>query len=256
MSTRLARAFGNTADLIEWPAGGGPLLVDATKGEVMRRIPKMPVGRELTLALCLGLVLSACGGSPEATTEGVDSSASSSAAGNEIDRAFVAGMVPHHESAIEMAEIAKDLGESDFVASLADDIISSQSEEIETLGKVDEELAAEGVEPGDLGVPEHMTGMDGDTASLESADPFDEAFIDMMVPHHQGAIVMARVELEQGQNAELKKLAQEIIDAQSREIEEMNEFRESQFGSPSPAGGVPAEDGAASADDTGDPSGM
>lgn len=206
----------------------------------MRQVQTIWQGR-LAVVICLGLLalgLSACGG----TSEPADTALSSSAAGNEIDRAFVAGMVPHHESAIEMAEIAKEMGESEFVASLADDIISSQSEEIDTLSKVEGELEAAGVEPGDLGVPEHMMGMDGDIAALESADPFDEVFIDMMVPHHQGAIVMARVELERGQNAELQELAEAIIEAQSREIEEMNEFRESQFGSASPAGGVPPED--------------
>ena len=141
-----------------------------------------------------------------------------------------------------MAEVAKEMGESEFVASLADDIISSQSEEIDTLSRVEGELQAAGVEPGDLGVPDNMMGMNGDMAMLESADPFDEVFIDMMVPHHQGAIVMARVELERGENPELQELAEAIIEAQSREIEEMNEFRESQFGSVSPAGGVPPED--------------
>ncbi len=52
---------------------------------------------------------------------------------------------------------------------------------------------------------------------------------------------MARMELDQGQNPELKQLAQAIIDAQAREIRYMNAEREERFGAPSPAGGVPDE---------------
>jgi uncharacterized protein (DUF305 family) len=78
-------------------------------------------------------------------------------------------------------------------------------------------------------------------AALESARPFDRAFIDMMIPHHAGAIRMARVETEEGENDELVELAHRIIEAQSREIRAMNEHRTEEFGAPSPAGGVPPE---------------
>jgi hypothetical protein len=53
---------------------------------------------------------------------------------------------------------------------------------------------------------------------------------------------MARVELEKGENRELKELAESIIDAQAKEIDEMNTWRVEWFGAVSPAGGVPAEE--------------
>jgi uncharacterized protein (DUF305 family) len=84
--------------------------------------------------------------------------------------------------------------------------------------------------------------MDDDASMLEDAKPFDREFIDMMIPHHQGAIRMARVELEKGENRELKELAESIIDAQAKEIDEMNTWRVEWFGAVSPAGGVPAEE--------------
>jgi uncharacterized protein (DUF305 family) len=180
-------------------------------------------------------LLTACGGDDD---EGGEASA---ATGNGTDRAFVAGMVPHHQSAIEMAEVAQEQGQSEFVRSLADDIVRTQGEEIKTMRTLDDELAAAGVEVGELGLSEEEMGAHADMPELENAKPFDRMFIDMMVPHHQGAIRMARVELAEGESPELKELARQVIDAQSREIEEMNTHRTEEFGGPSPSGGVPDE---------------
>jgi uncharacterized protein (DUF305 family) len=182
------------------------------------------------LAVAAALTVAACGGDDD-----------EAASGNETDRAFVAGMVPHHELAIEMAEMAKERGQSQFVDELADDIIATQSEEIAEMERVDGRLAEEGVEIGDLGVPEHLTGMEEDMAALESARPFDRVFIDMMIAHHAGAIRQARIETEEGDNAQLVELAHAIIEAQSREIRAMNEHRAEEFGEASPSGGVPPE---------------
>lgn len=195
---------------------------------------RMTMAPAAAIALVIALGASACGGG-DATV------ADDSAPGNEIDRAFVANMIPHHESAVAMAEIAQERGEDEFVTSLADDIVDTQTEEIAKMEEIDGQLEDAGVGAGDIGLPQDMAGMEEGTGSLETADPFDRAFVDMMVPHHQAAIVMARVELASGQNAELMQLAEAIIDAQSREIEAMNSFREEEYGDPSPAGGVPAE---------------
>ncbi len=164
------------------------------------------------------LALAGCGSDDSG---GAASGSGGQAAGNPTDRAFVAEMIPHHEGALEMAEIAQKRGESEFVKGLADDILRTQAEEITTLRREDQQLADAGVEKGALGVPGHMMGMSEDTAQLKTATPFDEAFIKMMVPHHKGAIEMAKVELAKGSDPELKTLAQQIIDAQQREIKEM-----------------------------------
>lgn len=147
----------------------------------------------------------------------------SAATGNGTDRAFVAEMIPHHESAVEMAEIALERGESPFVTGLAEDIVRAQKAEISTLRREDSQLADAGVEKGALGVPAHMMGMGEDTERLKTVAPFDDVFIKMMVPHHKGAVEMAKVELAKGSDPELKTLAREIIDAQQREIREMAE---------------------------------
>jgi uncharacterized protein (DUF305 family) len=66
-----------------------------------------------------------------------------------------------------------------------------------------------------------MRGMDHNISMLETADPFDPAFLEMMIPHHEGAITMAKAQLANGSDHELKQLAQGIITAQQREIDEI-----------------------------------
>jgi uncharacterized protein (DUF305 family) len=165
------------------------------------------------LLATLVLGLAACGGDDSTGDTG-------NAAGNGVDRAFVEEMIPHHEGAVEMAEVARERGESEFVKALADTIIRTQSAEIETMRDFKADLAD--VEAEDLGMSHSMMNM-GDTAELQRADPFDEAFLRMMIPHHRSAIEMARIELERGKDTEIKALAQQIIDDQQREIEEMQQ---------------------------------
>lgn len=63
----------------------------------------------------------------------------------------------------------------------------------------------------------------------KSGDEFDEAFIDEMIVHHQGAIDMAKLVLEKSEKPELIKLANEIITAQTKEIEQMTFWKKSWF---------------------------
>lgn len=175
--------------------------------------------RKLLPAVLAGSVLlfAACGGDDDA------GSTSQSTAGNGTDRAFVKAMIPHHESAIEMAQVAQERGESAFVKQLAEDIIRTQEAEIAELKREDEGLENAGVDVGSLDMGDDMMGMDADMSKLESADPFDPEFLNMMIPHHESAVEMAKVELDKGKDPELRKIAQEIIDAQEREISEMRE---------------------------------
>jgi len=79
----------------------------------------------------------------------------------------------------------------------------------------------------------HMMG-DGS----QMAQNIDQHFIVQMIPHHEGAIEMAKVALERSKRPEILSLAQGIIEAQTREINDMKSWYQSWFGSTPPAGGM------------------
>ncbi|WP_432051580.1 DUF305 domain-containing protein [Streptomyces xiamenensis] len=143
---------------------------------------------------------------------------------NAADLAFVQGMIPHHEQAIEMSELAAGRAGSDAVRDLAAVIEQAQGPEIDTLRSW---LSDWDAEPADHGGHD-MTGMmsDEDMAELEgsSGAEFDAAFLRLMIVHHEGAVEMARELERQGSFAPALEMAQDIISSQSAEIDQMTEL--------------------------------
>ena len=147
--------------------------------------------------------------------------------GRYSDERFIDAMVPHHQGAIAMAEVALDNAEHQEIKELSRNIISSQQAEIEELKAIKKE------EFGTSNVPMEMSqeqmramGMMMDPQQLANREPFDKAFIDAMIPHHQSAIEMSRVALENSDNPRIKELAENIISAQQEEIEQMKQWRQ------------------------------
>ena len=70
-----------------------------------------------------------------------------------------------------------------------------------------------------------MEKMHEDMMAVEPTPIADEAFVRGMIPHHQGAVDMAIIELKYGKDPELRKMAQEIIDSQKKEIEFMKQWQ-------------------------------
>jgi uncharacterized protein (DUF305 family) len=147
--------------------------------------------------------------------------------GEYSDRRFIDAMVPHHQGAMAMAEVALKNAEHEEIKELSRNIISSQQAEIEELKAIKKE------EFGTSNVPMEMSqeqmrgiGMMMDPQQLANREPSDKAFIDAMIPHHQSAIEMAQVALENSDNPKIKELAQNIISAQKREIEQMKQWRQ------------------------------
>ena len=142
------------------------------------------------------------------------------------DKAFIDAMVPHHEGAVEMARVALENAEHKQVRDLAQDIISAQREEIRQLGEIRERRfgAAEGHARMN---EEDMAGMGmaEDPRQLADADPFDKAFIDDMIPHHESAIEMAEAARRKTKDPEIREMAENIVSAQEREISQMERWR-------------------------------
>jgi uncharacterized protein (DUF305 family) len=145
--------------------------------------------------------------------------------GKYSDRAFIDAMVPHHQGAIAMAEVALKNAEHEEIKELSRNIVSTQQSEIEELKSIKQEEFGTSNVPMEMS-PKQMRGMGMmDPKRLSKREPFDEAFIDAMIPHHQSAIEMAQVALENSDNPTIKELAQNIISAQQREIEQMKQWR-------------------------------
>ena len=89
----------------------------------------------------------------------------------------------------------------------------------------------------DAAMAEAMERMHRDMAVESTGDP-DVDFAAMMIPHHQGAIDMARVELLYGQDETMKRLAQGIIIEQTQEIALMRDYLTRHSDAPTPTGGA------------------
>ena len=87
--------------------------------------------------------------------------------------------------------------------------------------------AADKMAEGPAGKAYHdaMMKMDQDMMKGMTGNP-DRDFAMMMIPHHQGAIDMAKIQLQHGKDTELKKMAQEAITKQEKEIAELKRWLE------------------------------
>jgi uncharacterized protein (DUF305 family) len=147
--------------------------------------------------------------------------------GKYSDERFIDAMVPHHQGAIAMAEVALKNAEHEEVKQLSRNIISSQKAEIEELKAIKKEEFGTSEVPMEMS-QEQMRGMGMmmDPQELANRKPFDKAFIDAMIPHHQSAIEMAQVAYEKSKIPAIKELAQNIMSAQQEEIEQMKRWRQ------------------------------
>jgi uncharacterized protein (DUF305 family) len=136
------------------------------------------------------------------------------------DIAFAEQMVPHHEQAIEMSEIALLNSTNPNVLKLAQEIKDAQSPEIELMKGwtgVDSSMHAGHMMDG-------MLSGDEITALRETqGKDFDRLFLQGMIKHHEGAIEMAQAVVG-SMNKSVAVLADSIIKAQELEISTMNEL--------------------------------
>ena len=148
---------------------------------------------------------------------------------NDPDAAFAQGMLGHHIGAVDMAEIELKYGTDDEMRKLAQEIIDAQQPEIKQMKTWLASNPDSKTPTADTKAMQkaYADGMDAMHEEMMSgiADPVpDMAFARGMLPHHIGAVDMAETQLKYGKNPEMLKLAQEIIDAQKAEIEQMQKW--------------------------------
>jgi len=142
---------------------------------------------------------------------------------NESDVAFAEMMIPHHEQAVEMANLATRRAESQEVKDLATAIEAAQDPEIQTMRGWLESWEEDGTSH-EMS-PDEMPGMVdgkamGDLGKATGAE-FDRLFLTLMIAHHEGAIAMAQSEKSDGVHKGALSLADAIIETQTAEIKRM-----------------------------------
>jgi uncharacterized protein (DUF305 family) len=167
----------------------------------------------------------------------------------DIDRDFVAMMIPHHQGAIDMVQAELRYGHNQQLLRISQEIVVEQLQEIaamriavgEKVSPYEAMLAASAPGAPAAVTPARVPPGPPATLSVAAEGPFlrendtvmtkmiddmtikptgdiDRDFVAMMVPHHQGAIDMAQAELRYGHNAQLRRIAQEIIVEEIQEI--------------------------------------
>jgi len=135
---------------------------------------------------------------------------------------FAQMMIPHHEQAMVMADLALANDAGPEVSALAIAIQSSQGPEIDQMrGILDRFGVAEVHSHDDHDMPGMLTEQQMDDLGVARGSEFDQLFLNGMIEHHEGAIVMAEEVLGQTDDPEVRSLAQSIITGQRAEIEQM-----------------------------------
>ena len=174
----------------------------------------------LAVAVAFGVVMGVYGFGP-----------SRMGSSSSIDRHFIEQMIPHHDGAIAMAELALQRSKRPEILSLSRGIIEAQTRENKNMREWYQAWFGKAIPDtnGDDGHMMHMEGMEGDLDVLKAAPNFDREFLNQMIVHHEMAIMMARMLAGGTERSEMKELADDIMTSQEREIEMMTSWRQAWF---------------------------
>jgi uncharacterized protein (DUF305 family) len=157
-----------------------------------------------------------------------------------LDLRFIDAMTPHHQGAVEMAKEAQQKSKRPEVQKLAANIIQAQDKELAQMKqwrtawypKAGTTPMAYNAQMGHMMAmsPEQKKGMMM-SQNLGSADAdFDLRFINAMIPHHEGAVTMAKEALSKTKRPEIKQMAKAIVTSQQAEIKQMKQWRKTWYG--------------------------
>ncbi len=157
-----------------------------------------------------------------------------------FDLRFLDGMTPHHEGAVTMAQEALQKSQRPEIKQLAQAIIDAQQKEIAQMKEwrtawYPNASATPMMYSSEMGhtmpMSEEMKSNMMMNVDLGAADEqFDLRFINAMLPHHEGALTMAKEALQKSDRPEVKEMAQNIITSQQQEIAQMKQWKKAWYG--------------------------
>lgn len=184
----------------------------------------------------LAVLLAACGGAAADTTpQGGSSSATAqgvASAGSAADISFAQLMIPHHQQAVEMADMALEQASTPEVRELAVQIKAAQDPEIQMMSDWLESWGApmkmdgdhDSHDMGGMTMSGMMTDEEMQALAAASGADFDQMWLQMMIAHHEGAVSMADEVLVASDNPAVIALADDVIAGQAAEIDTMKQL--------------------------------
>ena len=154
----------------------------------------------------------------------------------DVDRDFMTMMLPHHDAGIVMSQTQARMGQHAELRKMASQDVTDQRRDNMSMHRyLSRWKTVAG--PSRAGSPsaamlEDMREMDRATGRMRMTGNQDRDFIEMMIPHHEAAIAMARTEMRSGRDARVKKVAKGIFDGQSKDVREMKGWYRSWYGRP------------------------
>lgn len=186
-----------------------------------------------SLFVTIGTVLVlACGGerpvdmaTPAGTREASPAKgAPAGAAGYELQ--FIDAMRQHHQGAVEMARMAVERSTDPKVKSLAQKMLADQQREIGQLQQWRDQWFP-GAAAADASRLPGASSMKMDMTHMQSLSghQFDMMWVDMMIPHHEGAVLMSCDAHEKSARPEIRNFARNVVRAQEQEISELEAWK-------------------------------
>lgn len=142
------------------------------------------------------------------------------------DVSFAKGMIPHHQGAIDMVDIHLKYAQDPEIRKLAEQIKAAQQPEIDMMNqwlKQHNTIVTTGELPHIKAYKDGMHSHHEMFSAIENNDP-EIAFVKGMIYHHQGAIDMANIQLQYGQDETMRQLAKNIIHSQQPEVDFMKQW--------------------------------
>ncbi|MEG4837742.1 DUF305 domain-containing protein [Microcoleus sp. B9-D4] len=157
----------------------------------------------------------------------------------EYDLRFIDGMTLHHQGAVNMAKEVLNKSKRPEMKKIANEMIAAQNREINQMKEWRKAWYAKAsstpmayhapMSHTMAMTPEQMQSMMMSMDLGAADDQFDLRFLNAMIPHHEGALVMAQDALKKSKRPEINKLSQEIVTSQKQEIEQMKEWRQAWY---------------------------